>query len=255
MELYLGGSYDKCSIETSKQCGNMFVLQTFYDLRSMNPDKQLQMVQLPVKSFMLDSGAFTFMNSGKKVHWKSYVDEYIEFINKYDIQYFIELDLYSILGTETVEKIRRYIEHYTGKKPIPVYHGTMPVYYFRMLCQSYPYVAISATGTIESSKWTHNKQVLKQIVKIGHSYGTKLHGLGYTRLDNINKPEVLFDSVDSSSWLYGSRYGVMYKNKHGNIVQINAKDYMTGIRRTHDEWIKINMPVWIDKQKDLYYNH
>lgn len=254
MELYLGGSYDKHAIEKSKDLGNLFVLQTFYDMRALRRDKALELVNLPHVSFMLDSGAFTFMNSGKKVHWKTYVDEYILFINKYDIKHFIELDLYGVLGVETTEKIRGYIEHYTRKKPIPVYHGTMPVSYFRMLCQNYPYVAISATGTIESSKWTRNKKALKQVIKIGHGYGTKLHGLGYTRLDNLNSPEVMFDSVDSSSWLYGSRYGVMYKTKHGDIVQINAKDYKTGIRRTHDEWIDINLPVWIDKQKELYYN-
>lgn len=254
MELYLGGSYDKCSIIQSNKCGNLFVLQTFYDLRGMNNEKVLELINLPQKCFMLDSGAFTFMNSGKKVNWKQYVDEYCEFINKYDIENFIELDLYGVLGVETTEKIRRYIEKKTNKKPIPVYHGTMPVSYFRELCQKYSYVAISATGTIESSKWTTNKKALKQLIKIGHSYGTKLHGLGYTRLDNINKPEVLFDSVDSSSWLYGSRFGVMYKMRHGQMVQINAKDYMTGIRRTHNEWIEINMPVWIEKQRQLYYN-
>ena len=115
---------------------------------------------------MLDSGAFTFMNSGKQVIWKQYVDEYIAFINKWDIERFIELDLYGVLGVEKTEKIRRYIERYTGKKPIPVYHGTMPISYFRMLCQNYPYVAISATGTIESSKWTKNTKALKQVIKI-----------------------------------------------------------------------------------------
>ena len=165
--------------------------------------------------------------------WEQYINEYIEFINKWDIDRFIELDLYGVLGVENTERIRKYIERKTGKKPIPVYHGTMPVSYFRMLCQKYPYVAISATGTIESSKWTRNKKALKQMIKIGHSYGTKLHGLGYTRLENINNPEVQFDSVDSSSWLYGSKFGVMYKNKQGQIIQINAKDYKTVINRTY----------------------
>lgn len=254
MELYLGGSYDKVCIQESKKNNNLFILQTFYDLRSMKTEKVKCLIELPEIHFMLDSGAFTFMNSGKKVAWEQYINEYIEFINKWDIDRFIELDLYGVLGVENTEHIRKYIEKKTGKKPIPVYHGTLPVSYFRELCQEYSYVAISATGTIESSKWTRNKKALKQMIKIGHSYGTKLHGLGYTRLENINNPEVQFDSVDSSSWLYGSRFGVMYKTKQGKVIQINAKDYKTGIRRTHDDWIKINMPVWIDKQKELYYN-
>ena len=198
---------------------------------------------------MLDSGAFTFMNSGKEVNWKTYVDEYIAFINKYDIQYFIELDLYGVLGVETTEKIRRYIEHHTGKKPIPVYHGTMQVSYFRKLCQEYPYVAISATGTLESSRWTRNTKALKQMIKIGHSYGTKIHGLGYTRLSNINKPEVMFDSVDSTAWLSGARFGVIYLKRDGNIIKKKLP------KQKGEFYNKRNAKVWIDKQKELYYNH
>lgn len=251
MELYLSGSYTVVEEEYLRSFGCLFLLNTFYDMKSWKEQKIKQLIDIPEISFMLDSGAFTFMNSGKKVHWKTYVDEYIEFINKYDIQYFIELDLYGVLGVETTEKIRKYIEHHTGKKPIPVYHGTMPVSYFRMLCQNYPYVAISATGTIESSKWTQNKKALKQMIRIGHSYGAKLHGLGYSRLENLNNPDVLFDSVDSTSWLSGCRFGTWYEVKHGKLKQKN----MAGCGITKDVFNKHNAKVWIDKQKDLYYNH
>ena len=34
------------------------------------------------KSFLLDSGAFTFLNTAKRVNFDSYVDRYIEFINR-----------------------------------------------------------------------------------------------------------------------------------------------------------------------------
>lgn len=127
----------------------------------------------------------------------------------------------------------------------------MPVSYFRMLCEKYPYVAVSATGTIESSKWTKNKQALKQIIRIGHSYGTKLHGLGYTRIDNVNNPEVMFDSVDSTSWLSGSRFGTWYYVKHGKLVSKS----MSGKGLTRKQFSDNNLKVWIDKQKELYYKH
>ena len=190
MELYLAGATTKQHIDILRKYKNKYMLQTFWDMRKKK-DSDVRYIISSCEKILLDSGAFTFMNSGKKVHWKTYVNEYIEFINTYDIQNFIELDLYGVLGVEMTEKIRRYIEHYTGKKPIPVYHGTLPVSYFRMLCQNYQYVAISATGTIESSKWTKNKKILKQIIRIGHSYGTKLHGLGYTKLENLNNLEVI----------------------------------------------------------------
>ena len=250
MELYLAGATTKQHIDLLRKYKNKYMLQTFWDMRKKK-DSVVRYVISSCEKILLDSGAFTFMNSGKKVHWKTYVNGYIEFINTYDIQYFIELDLYGVLGVETTEKIRRYIEHYTGKKPIPVYHGALPVSYFRMLCQNYQYVAISATGTIESSKWTKNKKALKQIIRIGHSYGTKLHGLGYTKLENLNNLEVQFDSVDSTSWLSGSRFGRVYTVKHGKICYKDVK----GIDSKGINLDEKNLKIWIDKQKDLYYNH
>lgn len=250
MELYLSGSITNDEWNQLEEQGVLFLLQTFYEMQSWKEEK-IKRALTVAKTFMLDSGAFTFMNSGKKVNWKQYVDGYCNFINKYNIELFIELDLYGVLGIKTTEKIRRYIEHHTGKKPIPVYHGTLPISYFRQLCQQYPYVAISATGTIESSKWTKNKKALKQVIKIGHSYGTKLHGLGYTRIDNINRPEVLFDSVDSTSWLSGARFGTWYYMKHGILKQKNC----AGLGFSRKQFNDNNLKVWIDKQKELYYNH
>lgn len=251
MELYLAGVNTEQDRKMMQEMGALFLLMTFYDMKKWSYEKASLYIQTAKKQFILDSGAFTFMNSGKKVNWKKYVDEYISFINEHKIKYFIELDLYGVLGVETTEKIRKYIEYHTGRKPIPVYHGTMPVSYFRKLCQEYPYVAISATATLESSRWTRNTKALKQMIKIGHSYGTKLHGLGYTRLSNINKPEVMFDSVDSTSWLSGARFGRVYEYKHGNIVFKDIKN----IDSTRMKLNESNLNIWIDKQKDLYYNH
>lgn len=171
----------------------------------------------------MDSGAFTFMNSGKKVHWKTYVDKYIEFINKYDIKQFFELDLYTLpdVGIEKTNKMRKYIEHHTGKKSIPVFHACMGLKMYRELCQQYDYIGIGASGITDECKWTKNKVLLKQMVKIANSYGTKVHGLGYTRLSNINKEEVPFYSVDSSAWI-GSRFNTRYDIRNGILVNSNA---------------------------------
>ena len=76
-------------------------------MRQWKDDRVKKHIQTPKISFMLDSGAFTFMNSGGKVDWKQYVNEYIDFINKWDIKYFIELDLYGILGVEKNRKNKK----------------------------------------------------------------------------------------------------------------------------------------------------
>lgn len=248
MELYLSGSLSEHNIKSFEEHSILFLLQTFYEMRTWTADKVKRIVGLPRRGFMLDSGAFTFMNSGKQVNWKQYVDEYCDFINKHQIELFIELDLYGIIGLEKTERIRKYIEKRTHKKPIPVYHGTLPLEYFRKLCKEYPYVAISATGTIESSKWVRNKKILKQVIRIGHSYGCKLHGLGYTRIENMNTSEVLFDSVDSTAWLSGGRYGTWYFFKHGKLLSENK----AGQNIYYKDFDKNNSVIWLRKQKSLY---
>lgn len=206
----LGGSPDKCPI---------YLLQTFYDMRKCSKETVHKMLS-SCKEFLLDSGAFTFMNSGKKVHWKTYVDEYVDFINKYDIKQFFELDLYTLpdVGTEKTIKMRRYIERHTGKRSIPVFHACMGLKMYRELCQEYDYIGIGASGMTDECKWTKNKTLIQQMVKIANSYGTRVHGLGYTRLSNINRTEIPFYSVDSSSWA-GSRFNTRYDVKGNRLTK------------------------------------
>lgn len=45
-----------------------FVLQTFWDLHN-KPDARIREIVDNVGTLFLDSGAFTFMNSGRKVDW------------------------------------------------------------------------------------------------------------------------------------------------------------------------------------------
>ena len=218
------GNPDKCPI---------YLLQTFYDMRRQS-ENNMHKILGSCKEFLLDSGAFTFMNSGKKVHWKSYVDEYIKFINKYDIQQFFELDLYTLpdVGIEKTIKMRRYIEHHTGKKSIPVFHACMGMKMYRDLCQEYDYIGIGASGLTEECRWVKNTKLLKQMVKIANSYGTKVHGLGYQRINNLNRNDIGFYSVDATSWI-GSRFNTKYDMCCGNLVKSKAvsegermKDYL-----------------------------
>lgn len=246
MKIYLAGANTRQSIELLKRYGNKYMLQTFYDIRKMK-QSTIKYALNTCDEFLLDSGAFTFMNSGKKVHWKSYVDEYIDFINKYDIQQFFELDLYTLpdVGIEKTVKMRRYIEHHTGKKSIPVFHACMGMKMYRQLCEEYDYIGIGASGLTEECRWVKNTKLLKQMIKIANSYGTKVHGLGYTKLQNINKTEVPFYSVDSTSWLSGSRFGRVYTMRYGKIFyrdirNIDSKEMNLG---------ENNLRVWTKIQK------
>ena len=253
MKIYMAGNalcvFQHINFDINKM--PVYVLQTFYDMRKRSESDNKQVIT-NCKEFLLDSGAFTFMNSGKKVHWKSYVDEYIEFINKYDIKQFFELDLYTLpdVGIEKTVKMRRYIEHHTGKKSIPVFHACMGLKMYRELCQQYDYIGIGASGLTEECRWVKNTKLIKQMVCIASKYGTKVHGLGYTRLSNINRTEVPFYSVDSSAWI-GSRFNTRYDVKSGMLVQSNATKQ--GERLKHWKQLDLhNLQQWrkIQQLKD-----
>ena len=74
------------------------------------------------KNFLLDSGAFTFMNGRKYSDLDMYLEKYINFINENDVEKFFELDVDCIKGIDWVEKSRYKLEAETGKKCIPVWH-------------------------------------------------------------------------------------------------------------------------------------
>lgn len=103
--------------------------------------------------FFLDSGAFTFLNKGlKNFNIDDYVDRYIDYINTFDIKYFFELDIDSVVGYKKVKEIRRKIERKTQKKCIPVYHKSRGEKEFHRLCKEYDYIAIGGIVTREFTK-------------------------------------------------------------------------------------------------------
>lgn len=99
----------------------LYCLETFF-----NGEKTCKKVLESVgkNNFLLDSGAFSFMSGAKctKNTLRNYQKKYIEFINKYDVKYFFELDVDTIFGIEFVEQLRAELESKTHKKCIPVWH-------------------------------------------------------------------------------------------------------------------------------------
>lgn len=251
MNIFLAGSLGKQYAELKSP----FILQTFYDLRKYNAAQQKEIIQSPI-IFFLDSGAFTFMNSGKSVDWKQYVDEYISFINRYNIRYFFELDLDTIIGVEQTQKLTQYLESKTGKQCIPVFHACRGLARWREMCQKYSYVAIGASGLTPECRWIYNDKLLCSMVDIAHSYGAKIHGLGYTRLSNINDTKIPFDSVDSTSCLSGGRFATVYKFTGSRLISKSikgrAKYYKVLDKHNIQEWIKMqwykaNLEVFNEK--------
>lgn len=159
------------------------------------------------KSFMLDSGAFTFAFGSKKtVDWDQYLDQYIIYINENDVELFYELDIDKLVGYEKVLEFRERLESGTGKRCIPVWHISRGKEVWLKTCEEYDYVAL---GGLAAHEFPNQEKVIPWFTSTAHARGCKVHGLGYTRLKHLERMN--FDSVDSSAWLYGNRGGYVYQ--------------------------------------------
>jgi len=237
MKVFLAG----CGLPVwnNAQFYDFYRLHSFFDIC-----KKETLVLHKYKDFLLDSGAFAFFGGHQKISIDLYIDNYIEFINKNNIANFFELDLYTLpqYGIQSTEKIRAKIMQQTLKKPIPVFHYMLGFDYFKMLCDNFEYIAISASGKYTSA-WTRQRpDILKAMVQYANSRNTKVHDLGYTNLKELHN--IPFYSVDSTSWLAGVRYcqihffngaTITQKQKPENTRQKNYK-----LINTHNfhEWIK-----------------
>lgn len=169
-------------------------------------------------SFILDSGAFTFLNaqSNQDVNFEDYVLEYADFINKHNIDLFFELDVDSVSGYEKVLEFRKLLELKTGKKCIPVWHKSRGLDAYKRLIKNYDYIAIGGIVTKEIKRSEY--KIFTHLLTLAKSENCKVHGLGFTGPTNLRKYK--FYSVDSASWLYGSMIGCVYKYQDGDILKI-----------------------------------
>lgn len=220
---------------------SIYLLESFFYMRSkkdtdfswcVNSDK-----------FLLDSGAFTFMSNSKvKADWDKYVEDYADFINKYNVKYFFELDVDSVAGLKKVEQIRERLESLTGKKPIPVWHLSRGKQYYEWMCKNYPYVAFGGIITDGLASKTLEKY-FPWFISTAHKNGAKIHALGYT---SIRLKGFHFDSVDSSSWLVGNQVGKYFKfdASKQEIRQVprpegtKIRDYKELAAYNFNEWVK-----------------
>lgn len=196
--------------------------------------------------FLLDSGAFTFMNGAKgKVNWDEYISKYIAFINENDVEHYFELDIDAIVGYEEVKRIRARIESETGKKSIPVWHKSRGMDEFKRLVKDYDYIAIGgfAIKHIKQSEYP----IIRKMVQYAYESGTKVHGLGFTPKE-VTKYK--FYSVDSTTWLSCRRFGSLFKYDNGQMRMVTPKNH--GTRKDRQREIEVlTLKEWIKYQKYL----
>lgn len=252
MRIFLAGSHGLTPILTkaedvyeTQNCGvtglKPYILESFFYM-----NQHIEKLIPTFGDFLLDSGAFTFMqgrNSGQT--WDDYLKTYAEFINKHNIKNFFELDIDSVVGYKEVLRLREKLEKLTGRQCIPVWHKSRGKDEFLKMCDEYPYVAIG--GIVSKEITSKEYKYFPWFIDEAHKRNAKIHGLGFTNLEGLKKYH--FDSVDSSSWTTGNRFGAIYKFNGKTITKIDkppnskVKTRETAVNN-FIEWVKFAQ--WAD---------
>lgn len=191
--------------------------------------------------FLLDSGAFTFMQGkGGTPNWNDYVERYADFIVRNNVKKYFELDIDSVIGYDRVKEFRKILERLTNRQSIPVWHPSRGTNEYLRLCDEYPYVAIGGVVIKEISKKQY--AAFPSMITEAHKRGAKVHGLGFTNLNGILKCH--FDSVDSTAWTTGNRFGFVYYFDGKTMKKVCApeghrlKDSRAVALNNYTEWLK-----------------
>lgn len=216
-----------------------FVLESFYYVNS-DTKKMLPFFG----DFMLDSGAFTFMQNNKtRLDWEEYIEKYADFINQNKIKKFFELDIDSVVGYEQVKKYRAKLEKLTNRQCIPVWHKSRGIDEYRKMCDEYKYIAIG--GIVNREIKPNQYKAFPAMIKEAHKKKCKVHGLGFTKLNLF--PNMHFDSVDSTTWLAGMRFGAVF-NFNGR--KMKRYDPPKGYKTPDSSKVMlINFIEWVKFQK------
>lgn len=210
------------------------VLESFYYI---NPRSEAVIERY--EDILLDSGAFTLFTSGETANWDEYLERYANFINKHKIRHFFELDIDKLVGREKVIEMTKRLEQMTNQKPIPVWHKFRGMAEFEKMCDEYPYVAIG--GIVSGEIKRQEYPALSHFIKIAHDKGAKIHGLGFTKIPLLKY--LHWDSVDSTAWLSGNRFGAIYHFENGVMSKVRppAGKGVDGKRtavHNYLEWVK-----------------
>ena len=215
-------------------------LESFYYLKG----EEEAMIRYCDK-FILDSGAFTFFSAKTKtaVNWEEYVDRYADFIKRNDIRLFFELDIDKLIGYDKVIQLRNRLEKKAERPCIPVWHKFRGKDNYLRMCDEYDYVAIG--GIVSKEITQKDYPVFPRLIDEAHRRGARIHGLGFTALKYL--PSCHFDSVDSTAWISGQKFGHVYAFDGKTMIQRARKP---GEKMVHHRLVcEQNFNEWVKFQK------
>ena len=242
-KIYLGGMASSKERTINRTFKIPYILDSIIDLPiqpSLLVKKYFDYIKKNDIKYMLDSGAFSYMNNPKKaLKLTELLDKYCYYINEFDIKDFFELDLDVFMPLDEVENIRKKIYLETHKLPIIVYHENRGHDYWIKMCKENEFIAIGGIVTSKKGNDPTYQKMLLELCDEAHSYGTKVHGLGFTPLNLLNSHTMFFDTVDSTSW-NASKFGNHYTlNEKNELVKNNTLRDTFSTIEAQDEDLKV----------------
>lgn len=236
MRIFLAGTASQEQI-VKENCPK-YILESFYYIK----DWQKKLIH-ETDDFLLDSGAFTFIQKANgQINWYNYIENYAEYIKQNKVKNFFELDIDSVVGYQKVIEFRSLLERLTGERCIPVWHKNRGVDEYKRHCQEYPYVGIG--GYVIKELNNRDYAAFPSMIKYAHERKTKVHCLGFTATCKFSKYH--FDSVDSTTWIIGAKFGNICILKNNIIQQVH---YSNKRCSNVAELMRYNLSVWVKFQK------
>jgi len=185
-------------------------LTSYYTIRGDKPDHLeawSEMIQKREFSILLDSGAFSAWKRDISIS----VDDYIEFVKKYEAAFwnYVTLDVKSTKSISVEESIRQTKENTrimedAGLNPVPVYHGVnRRIDVLEELLEKYDFIFI---GGLAGENRAVALQSIADIWEVNSKpqYRKRLHALGYT--STFNLLSYPWYSADSTAWLSAMQF-------------------------------------------------
>ena len=213
MKLYISAVFENCKRKGAvhEEAGTIVDLSKLHILQSFAyaKDEDAEKYKL-CKDFLMDSGAFTIMNlksnKGTFDIFK-FTEIYGNFVKKWDVDNFIELDVDSVFGMQVYRDCLHMLQDITGKDPIRVMHSWRGKEYFEELTKKKDIVCLG--GLAGTQNITLARSNLQWFIDTAHKNNCKIHGLGIGTIDLIRKHN--FDSVDSANWTSSIRFGALLR--------------------------------------------
>jgi len=151
-----------------------------------------------------------------KGYFKGFLDYCIDQQKYYD--WVAELDLYPIIGKKKVEEMRKEMDEH-GLKVLPVFHPECLSFgYYNQMLKEYEFVAIGG--------W-HTDEQIKMLMMRARKGENKIHLFGFTKWQLLNElGRFMPYSVDSMTWLMGSKYGITYIFDRNKMVILDKDEKM-----------------------------